>query len=306
MLSVDRKKRIPILVPVCLGVIATACGPQNPPQAPVVTSIGRSIVTLQKASPLANCDPNGMPTLPPPASSAPEDQLDPQPWWAGLPPNNKQYGYVGWTAFQPGPGGCAGVRTDSYRAVAVFNLTPASNLRGLVKHADLVVTVKALPSATRPGGVITAGPLGQPGSVTLFCPTDIGGAASLVRFGPNAPLPPVSSGGSFEMLGANPFPSGTSTVYTLPQTVVPNQSLAGPIANAATPSTISYISGIGSGISITTDVTAQVTAALNGNFSTMAWMLTSNFEGSLPFAFGSAATFNCRAAYDFDLRITQF
>ena len=38
----------------------------------------------------------------------------------------------------------------------------------------------------------------------------------------------------------------------------------------------------------------------------MAWMLTSNFEGSLPAAFNVPATLDCRTSYDFDLRVTQF
>jgi hypothetical protein len=281
-----------------------ACNGGNTPAAPIVTSVGKSVVTLHKASPLSGCTANQMPPPPMPATNAPEDQFDPQPWWDGLPPQNKLYPFAGWTAFQPGPGGCAGVRTDSYRAVAVFNMAGVSQLKGLVKTAELVVSVRALPPAQGPGAVITAGPLGQVGSINLFCPQSLGGAGSLVRFGPNAPVPTANPTGSFELLGANTFPSGTNTVYTLPTFLVPGQSVAGPIANATDPSTIGY-SGNG-GATIVTDVTGQVTAALNGNFATMAWMLTSNFEGSLPKAFNVPATLNCRTSYDFDLRITHY
>jgi hypothetical protein len=245
-----------------------------------------------------------LPSPPSPASTAPGDQFDPQPWWDGLPAQNKVYPFVGWSAHQPGPGGCKGVRSDSYRAVVVFNIASASNLKGLVKLAELVVTTRALPPAKRPGGVITAGPLGQTGSVTLFCQEALGGAGSLVRFGPNAPVPATSAPGKFEMLGSNPFPSGTNTVYTLPTFTVPGQSIAGPIQGATDPSTISYI-GTGGAV-IVTNITSQMTAALNGGFTTIAWMLTSNFEGPLPAAFNVPATFDCRTSYDFDLRITQF
>ena len=262
------------------------------------------VATFNKSSPLAGCNVAGIPPYPAPSSSAPGLELDPQKWWNGLPAQNKLYPFAGWSAHQPGPGGCAGLRTDSYRAVAVFNMASASNLKGLVKTAELVVSVRALPPDQRAGAAITAGPLGQSGSVNLFCPVALGGAGSLVRFGPNAPLPPASAPGYFEILGPNPFPSGTNTVYTLPTFLVPNQSIAGPIPNATDPSTIAY-SGTG-GATITTDVTSQVVAALNGNFSTMAWMLTSNFEGSLPGAFNVPATLDCRTSYDFDLRITHY
>lgn len=304
MLSLHRY-RGPVMVATLIAAtfLMVACGTLNPP-APIVTSVGKSVVTLHMASPLAGCNANQMPALPAPATSAPADQLDPQLWWDGLPAANRLYPFAGWSAFQPGPGGCAGVRTDSYRAVAVFNMASASQLRGLVKTAELVVSVRALPPAQRPGAVITAGPLGQTGSINLFCPQSLGGAGSLVRFGPSAPVPTANPTGSFQMLGANPFPSGTTTVYTLPTFAVPGQSIAGPIANATNPSTIAY-SGTG-GVTIVTDVTGQVTAALNGNFSSMAWMLTSNFEGSLPAAFNVPATLDCRTSYDFDLRVTQF
>lgn len=306
-MSMNRRIRATALV-VSSGVVAVclvACDPQNKP-TPKVTSVGKSVVTLHKASPLAGCGEDMMPTSPPPGTSspAPMDWLDPQAWWAAQPAQNKLYPFAGWTAFQPGPGGCRGVRTDSYRAVAVFNMTSVSQLRGLVQKAELVVSVRALPPAQGPGGVITAGPLGQAGSITLFCPQSLGGAGSLVRFGPNAPVPAANSTGSFDMLGANAFPAGTNVVYTLPTFLVPNQSIVGPITSATDPSTIG-ISGDGRAI-IVTDVTGQVTAALNGNFGTMTWMLTSNFEGSLPAAFNVPGTFDCRTSYDFDLRITHF
>lgn len=302
-MSVLHKVRGAAMAAMSLATLAgmVACKGGTPP---IVTSVGKSVVTLHKASPLAGCTANDMPPPPMPATTASADQFDPQPWWDGLPPQNKLYPFAGWTAFQPGPGGCAGVRTDSYRAVAVFNMAGVSQLKGLVKTAELVVSVRALPSAERPGAVITAGPLGQVGSISLFCPQSLGGAGSLVRFGPNAPVPAANPSGSFESLGANPFPSGTNTVYTLPTFQVPGQSIAGAIANATDPSTIVYSGN--SGAIIVTTVTGQVTAALNGNLPTMAWMLTSNFEGSLPKAFNVPATLNCRTSYDFELRITHY
>jgi hypothetical protein len=56
---------------------------------------------------------------------------------------------------------------------------------------------------------------------------------------------------------------------------------------------------------MTTNVTSQINAALNGNFSSISWMLTSNFEGPLPGQLPTAASIDCRTSYDFDLRITH-
>ncbi len=286
------------------GMVALGgCKPGSVTVTPLVTSIGKSVVTLHKASVMAGCDPARLPAPPAPASTAPGDQFDPQAWWDGLPADNHKYPVAGWTVSQPGPGGCLGVRSDSYRAVTTFNLAAASNLKGLVTKAELVVSTRALPPAARDGGVISAGPLGVAGGVTLFCPTALGGAGSLVRFGPNDAVPGASAPGGFNMLGPDPFPSGTNTVYSLPLFVVPGGSIAGPIANASDPSTIAPI-GTG-GSTITTDVTSQITAALNGNFASISWMLASNFEGPLPAAFNVPATFDCRTAYDMDLRVTH-
>src|SRR5688572_22674520 len=173
----------------------------NPPQ---VTSVGKSVSTLERFTGMAGCGA----TAPP----AP----DPQAWWNALPPANHRYPFAGWETFRGPTSGCATTRVDVYRAVVTFNLASVSHLKGLVQKAELVVSTRALPPDARPGGAVTVGPFGMPGSITLFCPAGIGGAGSLVRFGPSAPVPATTGTGSLQMLGADPFPSGSGTVYTVP------------------------------------------------------------------------------------------
>ncbi len=253
---------------------------------PQVTSVGKSVTTLEKFSGMVTCAGS---FIPPSTAHS---------WWNQMPAANHRYPFAGWETFRGVTAGCAQTRIDTFRAVATFNLASAAHLKGLVQKAELVVSTRALPAAAGPGGAVTVGPFGQPGSVTLFCPARLGGAGQLVRFGPNAAVPATTPLGSLNMLGSDPFPSGTSVVYTLP-----SQFAAGPIANATNPSTMAP-DGQG-GATITTDVTSQIVAALNVNFAGISWMLTSNFEGPLPGELPAAGTVDCRTSYDFDLRITH-
>jgi hypothetical protein len=196
---------------------------------PLVTSVGKSVTTLEKFSGIANCGT----TAPP--------EPDPQAWWNAMP--------------------------------------------------------AALPSAAGSGGAVTVGPFGAAGSITLFCPAQLGGAGSLVRFGPAA-VPTTSATGSLAMLGADPFPTGTSTVYTLPTSFT-----AGALANATSPTTIAP-TGTGRA-NITTEVNGAVTAALNANAPALSWMLTSNFEGPLPAGLPAPGTVDCKTSYSFELQITH-
>jgi len=255
------------------------------PVTPQVTSVGKSVTTLENFTGIVNCAP----TEPP----AP----DPQAWWNSLPAANHQYPFAGWETYRNVTSGCAQTRVDAYRAVVTFNLASVANLKGLVQKAELVVSTRALPPAA--GSSVTVGPLGQPGSITLVCPAQLGGAGSLVRFGPAAAVPTTSPTGSLVMLGGNPFPTGTSIVYNLPTSFA-----AGPIAGATSPTVIGP-SGTGTAV-ITTDVSGAVTAALNANAAGLSWMLTSNFEGPLPGDLPAAGTIDCKTSYNFDLRITHF
>ena len=249
--------------------------------APQVTSVGKSVTTLEKFSGKAGCDPAD---VPPP---------DPQAFWNALPAANHAYPFAGWETFRGPTAGCATERVDVYRAVVTFNLSAVSNLKGLVQSAELVVATRALPPAAGPGVALTI-----PGLVALACPMGIGGAGSLVRFGPAATIPTTSAAGSLQMLAAGPFPTGSGTVYT-----VPASNTSGPVTPATSPTTIAP-SGNG-GTTITTNVTGDVTAALNANAAGLSWMLTSNFEGLLPGDLPAPGTVDCRTSYDFDLRITH-
>src|SRR5690348_35437 len=167
------------------------------------TSVGKSVGTYQATSGLANCGNTNPPPLP----------TDPGAWWSAMPAANHAFPFAGWEAFQTGPGGCATVRLDGYRAVTTFNLAPLSNLKGLVQKAELTVTTHAMPPNA--GATLNSGPFGQVGSINLFCPTLQGGAGSLVRFGPAATIPSTSNSGSFQMLTmGTALPGGTATVYT--------------------------------------------------------------------------------------------
>jgi hypothetical protein len=215
-----------------------------------------------------------------------------------MPAANHQHPFAGWEVFQPGPtAGCSTIRLDAYRAVVTFNLASVSNLKGLVKTAQLTVTTHAIPAAASMPP-LSSGPLGAPGSINLFCRPLEGGAGALVRFGPAAAIPSTSSAGDFQ-LGSNPFPAGTNVVYQFP-----SSAAAGPVAGATDPTTVAP-SGSG-GSTFTTDVTGAVTAALNANASGLTWMLTSNTEGNLPGKLSTSGDFDCRTSYDFDLQITHF
>lgn len=261
------------------GILGTGTFPPTQQQ---VTSVGKSTTTLERFEGMAQCDPS---TTPPP---------DVQGWWNALPTANRKYPFAGWETWRNTNGGCANTRVDTYRAVVTFNLASVAGLKGLVTKAELVVRSRALAPAAGPGGAVTAGPFGQPGSITLFCPERIGGAGALVRFGPNAVIPSTTPMGSLQEFGPTPFPAGTNVVYTLPIQFTP-----GPIANAANPTTVD-----GSGV-IVTDVTSQINAALNGNLTGISWMVTSNFEGSLPGQLPAPGAVDCKTSYDFDLRLTH-
>lgn len=262
----------------------TACGGG----APTVTSVGKSVTTLQKTFTMTTCaGSNAAPrTLP----------VEPQDWWNAMPAANHEYPFAGWEAFQAGVGGCAQTRLDAYRAVATFNLASVSQLRGLVTKAELLVSTRALPSGV--GTNPAVGPFGVPGSINLFCAPLIGALGGLIRFGPNDPVPTTNPTGNFEMLGANPFPAGGGTVYTLPTSFV-----AGPVSNATHATTASPV---GNGGSIyTTDVTTSVSTALNGNHAGISWMVFSNFEGNLPGTLAASVGTDCRTSVAFDLKVTH-
>lgn len=270
------------MVVVSAALVLGACASTPTPN---VTSVGKSVATYHKSDVMAGCT-----TVP--------TGLDPQAWWNAMPAANRQYPVAGWETWRNVTGGCANTRVDAYRAVTTFNLASVAHLKGLVQKAELVVATRALAPAARQGGVVTAGPFGQTGSVTLFCPRLIGGMGALVRFGPNAAIPTTTAAGDFTMLGAAPFPSGTNVVYTLPPSFTP-----GPITGAANPSTVAP-TGDGRA-TITTDVTGAVTAALNADATGMTWMLTSNFEGPLPGQLPDGGSADCRTSYDLELRITH-
>lgn len=259
---------------------------------PQVTSVGRSVATLVKTSGIQlgeDCGPS--------TPAAPDIPA----WWSGLQPSNHQYPFAGYETWRDSHTNCTKSRLDVYRAVVTFNMASISNLKGLVTKAELIVATRALPASARRGGVVTVGPLGVAGSITLMCPDQLGGAGALVRFGPNAgPLPNMSGSGELHQLPApDPFPTGTNTVYTFPQVLS-----AGPLSGATDPTTLTA-SGNGGSV-FATDVTGAVNAALNANMPGLSWMLTSNFEGPLPAALPmTAGNVDCKTSYEFDLRVTH-
>jgi hypothetical protein len=270
-----------------------ACNGCNNTPTTTTTSVGKSVATLVKTSGL-NLNTNCQTTVPPPP--------DVTNWWNTMPAANHQHPFAGWETWRNTPSGCSQSRIDAYRALVTFNTASVSNLKGLVQKAQLVVSTRALPPAAQNGGVVTAGPFGNPTSVTLVCPALLGGAGTLQRFGPAAAttLPTVSTTGDLHILTApEPFPAG-QVVYTFP----PNLNSPGPV-NGATDPTVVTASGNGGSV-FTTDVTSQVTAALNGGASGMSWMLTANFEGPLPGTLPVPGSFDCKTSYDFDLQITHF
>ena len=256
---------------------------------PTTTTVRQTVATLQQSSSLVGCAGTTPPALP----------QEPQDWWNAMQPANRQFPFAGWEAFQTGVGGCAATRVDAYRAVVTFDLGSVSNLKGLVQSAALTVRTRPLPAAQ--GTTLNAGPLGQAGSINLFCVRNLGGAGALVRFGPGtaANVPSTSTAGDFQMLGASPFPAGTNVVYTFPNPVV-----TGSVAGATDPTTAT-LTGTGGSI-FETNVTGAVIAALNANATSLSWMLTSNNEGPLPAALTTTGDVDCRTSYSFNLVITHY
>lgn len=273
-----------------VATVALALG--GCPKKVVTTSVMKSVATLVKTSGL-NLDTNCTPTVPnPPDYTA---------WWNSLPAANHAFPFAGWETWRNTPAGCSQSRIDAYRALVTFNMASVSSLKGLVQTASLVVTTRAMPADA--GGAVTAGPFGNPTSVTLMCPSLIGGAGTLQRFGPAAvgTLPNVSMAGELDILPApTAFPTG-QVVYTFP----PNMNSPGPVAGATDPTTATA-SGNGGSV-FTTDVTSQVNAALNGGAAAMSWMLTANFEGPLPGTLPiTGGSVDCKTSYNMDLQITHF
>ena len=284
------RRPVAYAVAVSLSVsLGAGCAPGSV-GTPVVTSVGRSVGTVVQISGVVN-DNNACATAVPPAP-------DPQAFFNALSPTNKTFSFVGFQIWRNTSGSCLSSRRDAYRALVTFNMASVSQLKGLVTKAELVVNTRALPSG------VGADPA---------CIPFIGGAASLERFGPNAPpLPAVSGAGSITvippgppgnfvnsvavLLPTAPFPSG-NTVY-----VMPRPWSSGAVAGAASPTT-TLASGTG-GASFVTDVTSQVIAALNGGFPGMTWMLTGAMEG--PFVSPASANVDCRTSYDLDLRLTHY
>lgn len=272
-----------------LPALLLACsllGCKDAPPKSSVTSVGRAVATLHKADRKGNCEGIRLPEL-----------FDPQAWWDSLPASNREHPFAGWIVSQPTSPGCAGVRIDSYRAVTTFNLAPVAHLKGLVRKAELVVATRTLPAAAN--SVLQADPRDSLPGERLSCTDELGGAGILYRFRLSDTVPPTQGTGSFSMLGAAPFPAGRDTVYAFPLRIV-----AGPLAGAHD-STIVARTGTG-GSNFTTDVTGMVNAALNGNIPSLSWMITSNHEGPLLGGLRTSGTFDCRTAYDMDLRITHY
>ena len=214
---------------------------------PQVTSVGKSVTTLEKFSGKAGCDPAD---VPPPIH---------RHFGMRCPRQTYAYPFAGWETFRGPTAGCATERVDEYRAVVTFNLTSVSNLKGLVQNAELVVTTRALPPAAGPGVAVTI-----PGLVALACPTGIGGAGSLVRFGRGSDDPDhVGCRLPADAWSNRPVSDGSGTVYTIPAS-----NTSGAVTPATSPTTIAP-SGTG-GTTITTDVTGAVTAALNANAAGLA------------------------------------
>ena len=269
-------------VAVAIGLTLAACR-TNPP---TVTLAGKTVSTLQKTFTMVNCGGTTPRTLP----------VEPQDWWNTMPAANRQYPFAGWETFQAGVGGCAQTRLDTYRAVVTFNLSAVSNLKGLVTLAELIVATRALPSGV--GMSVTSGPFGVAGSINLTCAAMQGGIGGLMRFGPAAAVPTTNPAGNFEMLGTNPFPTGSGTVYMLPVGFV-----AGPVAGATSPTTATA-SGNG-GATFTTTVTGAITSALNSGATGISWMVLGPFEAPLPGILAASVDTDCRTPIDFNLRLTH-
>ena len=267
-----------LLLPVfALGVLSVVGSGGGPVIQLNTTMVGLSVGTLVKTSGIIDVTNNCNPATPP----APNIQA----WWNGMPPTNRTFPFVGFELWRNSTDGCTTSRVDVYRALVTFNMASVSNLKGLVNKAELIVSTRALPAG------VTAG--------NTSCVAFTGGAGTLERFGPAVAgnLPPVSGAGVLTQLQpADPFPVG-NVVFTFPRPWA-----SGNVPGAANPTT-TLASGTG-GATFTVDVTNQVTAALNGGFAGMSWMLTSAFEGPLtgPVASGGL---DCKTSYAFQLRLTH-
>ncbi len=264
---------------ICAGVLAlsiAACAPGSV-GSPTTTLVGRSTGTFVKTSGLVDVSNTCTPATPP----AP----DVAGFWNAQPPTNRLFAIAGFEIWRNTTDGCTTTRLDTYRAVTTFNMASVSNLKGLVTHADLIVTQRALP----------AGVGAHPACIAFT-----GGAGTLQRFGPATAgnVPQFSSAGSLIQLPPpTPFPVATNTVFTFP---MPWSS--GTLAGASNP-TSTLASGTG-GATFTVDVTGSVNAALNGGTAVMSWMVTSAFEG--PLAAPSATSVDCKTPYDLRLNITHY
>lgn len=253
-----------------------ACVP-GPAPTPLTTMVGRSSGTFVKTSGLIDVSNTCTPATPP----AP----DVAGFWNAQPPTNRLFPIAGFEIWRNTTDGCTTTRLDTYRAVTTFNMASVSNLKGLVTHADLIVSPRAL----------SAGVGAHPACIAFT-----GGAGTLQRFGPATAgnVPQFSAAGSLIQLPPpSSFPVATNTVFTFP---IPWSS--GTLAGASNP-TSTLASGTG-GATFTVDVTGSVTAAVNGGTTAMSWMVTSAFEG--PLAAPSATSVDCKTPYDLRLNITHY
>lgn len=267
-------------------VVGWGCGGKQ--VTPLVTTAGKQVGSVYQRSGVAiACGAGDRNTTPDPAAR-----------FAAQSPTDQLYPFAGFElSVNPQ---CTNARLDAYRALAVFNMTPHAGLAGLVTKAELVVSVRALPSAK--GTVVTfAAP-----QLNVPCRDVVGGAGALHRFGPaeSGSLGLlVSSTGRMTDVSATSFPAG-QLVYAFPASLQnADGSQMTTVAGATSPTSVGR-TGLGGAI-FTTDVTSQVNAALNGGIGAMAWMLTSSFEGPVPAALPTAGARDCRTSYDFELRITH-
>ncbi len=247
----------------------------NCPVQMKTTVVGLAVGTLVKTSGVVDTVNTCDPAVPP----APNIQA----WWNALPPNNRTFPFVGFELWRNTTDGCLTSRLDAYRALVTFNMASVSHLKGLVHKAELIVSTRALP----------AGVGAHPSCIALT-----GGAGSLERFGPGAAgtLPPVTGPGTLVRLQpTEAFPSG-QTVFTFP-----SPWTVGTVAGAASPTTTT-VTGTGGAV-FSVDVTNQVTAALNGGFAGMSWMLASALEG--PLTAPVPGSVDCKTSYRFQLRLTH-
>lgn len=258
-----------------IAVTGVAC--RGPAPTPITTLVGSSTATVYKTSGIIDVTNTCTPAVP----AAPDVPGS----WNAQSPTNKRFPIAGFEIWRNTTDGCTTTRLDVFRGVVTFNLVPHANLKGLVTQADLIVSPRALP----------AGVGAHPACIAFT-----GGAGTLDRFGPATAgnVPPMNAAGTLiQLMPSDPFPAGTNTVFTFPR---PWGS--GVVAGASNPTT-TLASGTG-GATFTVDVTGQINAALNGNFSGISWMVTSAFEG--PLGAPSATSVDCKTPYDLRLRLTHY